>query len=167
MKSNAYLGLGGNIGKPVAAFKAALSLISDFASVISVSRLYRSTPFGYAEQPSFINAAAHLTTELKPIELLDALQKVEQDLGKRKVFENGPRAIDLDLLLFEQLVIKTERLVLPHPAILERDFVLRPLSDIDPGLTNPAWLGKTLEWALTNLQKKFITEEPEEWEYLK
>tara|TARA_B100001093_G_scaffold38277_2_gene32742 strand:- start:1090 stop:1593 length:504 start_codon:yes stop_codon:yes gene_type:complete len=165
LNSNAYLGLGGNLGDPIMTFQAALSLIARFASVVSVSRLFHSAPFGYTKQAPFVNAAAHLTTDLTPLELLDHLQYVEGALGKEVVRENGPRIIDLDLLLFDDLVLESDRLTLPHPAILQRDFVLLPLEEIAPGLSNRAWGSQTLKSAIGRLPKRFVEKEPVEWNY--
>lgn len=165
MNSNAYLGLGGNLGDPVLSFKAALALLSRFSHVVSVSRLYHSSPLGFSEQPAFINAAAHLITDLEPIELLECMQHVEGALGKEVVRENGPRIIDLDLLLFEDLVFDSERLILPHPEILDRDFVLLPLAELGPGLSNPAWGSRSLKSAIGDLKHRFVEKDPVDWDY--
>ena len=98
-----------------------------FAEILGFSKLYRSKPYGFADQPSFVNAAARIRTTLSPNELLTKLHETERALGKKVIRENGPRVIDLDLLLYEDLVLDTNELQLPHPGILERDFVLRPL----------------------------------------
>ena len=102
-----------------------------------VSSIYRSKPYGFEDQPDFLNAAAEVTTELDPQSLLAKLQVIETDLGKEILRENGPRAIDLDLLFYGDLVLKTEELEIPHPGIPERDFVLLPLAELAPDFIHP------------------------------
>ena len=165
MNAKAYLGLGGNLGNPKETFERALHLISAFAYINKVSKLYKSLPFGYSEQPPFINAAVLIKTNLPPNELLSQLQRVEIELGKKFICENGPRVIDLDLLLYGDQIIKTKELNLPHPGILERDFVILPLLDLNSKLMHPAWGLKTLKSALGGLQEKFIGVNPEDWNY--
>jgi 2-amino-4-hydroxy-6-hydroxymethyldihydropteridine diphosphokinase len=93
------------------------------------------------------------------------LKSIEQALGKTIVRENGPRVIDLDLLLYDDLELTTEELILPHPGILERDFVLLPLIDLNPDLTHPQWGSRTLKSALGGLQERFVGESPEDWDF--
>ena len=102
-----------------------------------VSSLYRSKPYGFEDQSDFLNAVARITTDLEPLTLLSALQAIEEDLGKKVLRENGPRAIDLDLLFYGDRVSKSEELEVPHPGIPERDFVLFPLAELDPGFIHP------------------------------
>ena len=98
------------------------------------------------------------------MDLLNKLQETEKALGKKVICKNGPRAIDLDLLLYDDLSIESEKLVIPHPRILVRDFVLLPLLDLNPVLTHPSWAPKTLKSALSGLQQKFVENDPEPWE---
>ena len=98
------------------------------------------------------------------MDLLKKLQETEKALGKKVIRKNGPRAIDLDLLLYDDLSIESEELLLPHPRILDRDFVLRPLLDLNPELSHPFWAPKTLKSALSGLQQKFVENDPEPWE---
>ncbi len=163
MSADAYLGLGANLGSPKETFERALKLVSEFADITSVSRLYRSKPYGFSNQPPFVNAASRISTNLTVLELLKQLQFVERTLGKKIIRENGPRIIDLDLLLYDELELSREDLTLPHPGILERDFVLLPLIDLNPGLTHPQWGAKTLKSALDGLQQRFVGESPEGW----
>ena len=136
--------------------------MTGFAEVLGFSKLYRSKPYGFADQPSFVNAAAHLRTNLSATELLNKLQQTERALGKKVIRENGPRVIDLDLLLYEDLVLNTNELQLPHPGILKRDFVLCPLLDLNPDLTHPSWLGTTLQEALKEIENSYLLEEGDE-----
>tara|TARA_Y100001934_G_C12358457_1_gene779326 strand:- start:371 stop:877 length:507 start_codon:yes stop_codon:yes gene_type:complete len=137
LSAKAFIGLGGNLGDVRATFKRALKKLEGFAQVEKVSSLYRSKPYGFGDQPDFLNAAALITTELEPLPLLAELQEIENELGKRVIRENGPRAIDLDLLLYGDLVIKGDALEVPHPGIPERDFVLLPLAELDADFRHP------------------------------
>lgn len=158
MNTEIYLGLGGNLGNPPATFQQALKQFEAFAKVIKVSKLYKSKPYGFADQPDFYNAAVQLASELSPLDLLTQLQEVERQLGKKVVCENGPRVIDLDLLVYGKEVIDLPGLTLPHPGILERDFVLKPLTDLNPMLTHPAWNGQSLQSAMDQLKECFLIE---------
>lgn len=158
MNTEIYLGLGGNLGNPPATFHQALKQFEAFAKVIKVSKLYKSKPYGFADQPDFYNAAVQLASELSPLDLLTQLQEVERQLGKKVVCENGPRVIDLDLLVYGKEVIDLPGLTLPHPGILERDFVLKPLTDLNPMLTHPAWNGQSLQSAMDQLNECFLIE---------
>ena len=158
MNTEIYLGLGGNLGDPPATFQKALKLIDEFAQVTRVSKLYKSKPYGFADQPDFYNATAQLASDLAPLDLLAQLQEVEKKLGKKVVRENGPRVIDLDLLVYAEEVINLPELTLPHPGILDRDFVLKPLTDLNPMLTHPAWNGQTLQSAMEQLKECFLIE---------
>ena len=131
-----------------------------------ISRLYKSAPFGLADKPPFINAAVQIRSESPPLELLSHLQIIEKKLGKKVIHKNGPRIIDLDLLVYKELTHKSENLTLPHAGILDRDFVLLPLLDLNPTLTQPAWGSETLKSALSGLQKRFIKDKSEDWDYL-
>ena len=137
LNADVYLGLGANLGNPKETFELSLNIIAEFATVISNSRLYRSKPYGFSDQPPFVNAAARISTGLPAPELLNQLQTVEQALGKKVVRKNGPRLIDLDLLVYDELEL-TKDLVLPtwdHG----KDFVLLPLIDLNPCLSHPQW----------------------------
>jgi len=158
LNTEIYLGLGGNLGNPPATFEQALKLIGEFAQVTKVSKLYKSKPYGFADQPDFYNAAAQLASELPPLDLLAQLQEVEKKLGKKVVRENGPRVIDLDLLLYGEEVIDLPEFTLPHPGILNRDFVLKPLTDLNPMLTHPAWNGQSLQSAMDQIKECFLIE---------
>jgi 2-amino-4-hydroxy-6-hydroxymethyldihydropteridine diphosphokinase len=158
LNTEIYLGLGGNLGDPPATFQKALKLIGKFAQVTRVSKLYKSKPYGFADQPDFYNAAAQLSSKLSPLDLLAQLQEVEKKLGKKVVRENGPRVIDLDLLVYGEEVLDLPELTLPHPGILDRDFVLKPLTDLNPMLTHPAWNGQSLQSAMDQLKECFLIE---------
>ena len=159
MSAEVYLGLGGNLGDPPATFRKALELLTAFSKVLKVSKLYRSKPYGFSEQPDFYNAAAQISTRLPPLDLLACLQEIEQKLGKKVIRENGPRVIDLDLLLYGDDTLDLPELQLPHPGILLRDFVLRPLHDLNPALSHPNWQGQSLDSALADLGESYLIED--------
>lgn len=151
MSKRAYVGLGGNLGTPEETFRRALDAMGAFSEVRTVSRHYRSKPYGFADQPDFLNAAAQLVTDLEPLTLLRELRRVEDELGKKVVRENGPRLIDLDLLLHGDAVLDTPELTLPHPGLPDRDFVLLPLHDLAPDLRHPV-TGQTVAEMLAALE---------------
>lgn len=132
--ATAYLALGANLGDPVAAVDAAFEAISRLpdSALQARSALYRTAPVGLADQPEFINAAARIETILGPEALLDALLAIEADFGRVRAQRNGPRTLDLDILLYDELVLDTPRLTLPHPRLHLRAFVLQPLADVVP-----------------------------------
>jgi 2-amino-4-hydroxy-6-hydroxymethyldihydropteridine diphosphokinase len=165
LNADVYIGLGANMGTPRETFEKSLEIISTFAKVEKVSRLYQSAPLGFSDQPPFINAAVRINTTISPAYLLSKLQEAEKKLGKKVLRKNGPRIIDLDLLLYANLTLKSEDLILPHPGILTRDFVLRPLHDLNPNLSHPDWGSKTLKSALSGLQERFVEEQPQIWNY--
>lgn len=137
--SRAYIGLGSNLDQPARQVRKALVALGDLPSsrLLRHSRLYHSPPMGPVDQPDFINAVALIETALLPLTLLDALQAIEQEFGRVRTRRWGERIIDLDILLYDDVVMREERLVLPHPGIAERGFVLRPLSELEPHLTIP------------------------------
>ena len=101
---------------------------------------------------------------MNPNELIGKLQEIEKLLGKKVIRKNGPRVIDLDLLLYGNFSLETKRLTIPHPRILDRDFVLLPLLDLNPNLHHPSWGSKKLETAMLDLKECYVDEEPEDWE---
>jgi 2-amino-4-hydroxy-6-hydroxymethyldihydropteridine diphosphokinase len=132
----AYVGLGSNLGDRDAALRAALELLG--GDVVAVSSFRETEPVGYLDQPAFLNAAAALETEREPRALLERLLAVERELGRTRDGPRfGPRTIDLDLLLYEDRVIDEPGLVVPHPRMAERRFVLEPLAELDPELAVP------------------------------
>jgi 2-amino-4-hydroxy-6-hydroxymethyldihydropteridine diphosphokinase len=136
----AYIGLGSNLSDPAAQVRAALERLAGLPQTlrIAVSRLYGSRPMGSVTQPDFVNAAAGLVTRLSPLALLRELRQLEGEAGRPAMHEHwGPRVIDLDLLVFGREQCNSTELVLPHPGVVERNFVLYPLADIAPDLEVP------------------------------
>lgn len=136
----AWIGLGGNRGNSVTLLESALSLIgsSGGISLLRHSKLYRSAPWGVADQPDFFNAVAELDTQMQPLQLLLFLQKIETDFGReRGDLRWGPRCIDLDLLTYNDLVLRSKDLQIPHPRMHQRAFVLVPILELDPDFRIP------------------------------
>ena len=128
-----YIGIGSNLQQPIQQVKQALLRLAEIprTRLVTCSPLYRSAPLGSADQPDYINAVAEVATELTPLDLLNALQAIEQQQGRVRSGKRwGPRTLDLDLLLYGDQQIANDRLTVPHPGLGERNFVLYPLYDI-------------------------------------
>ena len=128
------LGLGGNVGDPVAAIRAAVAALEQngIAKIERLSSLYRTAPWGGVPQPDYANACAIGRTTLAPFDLLDAIKQLERDLGRVDAVRWGPRVIDIDILFYGDVAVQDERLVIPHRDLLRRAFVLIPLAEIAP-----------------------------------
>jgi 2-amino-4-hydroxy-6-hydroxymethyldihydropteridine diphosphokinase len=130
--SRAWLGLGANLGDPVAMLRAAKARLGELGRVTAASSLYRTPAWGVTEQPPFVNAALTLETGLAPEALLAGLKALERELGRVASVRWGPRAIDLDILNYEDVRREGPELTLPHPRLFERAFALVPLAEIEP-----------------------------------
>lgn len=130
----AFIGLGSNLADPAAQLARAVAGLAGLPQTVLVAQspFYRSKPVGPQDQPDFVNGAAMLRTELSAPALLDQLQAIEQAHGRERLQHWGPRTLDLDLLLYGNETITSERLTVPHPELPNRDFVLQPLLDLDP-----------------------------------
>lgn len=137
MPHTAYIALGSNIGNRAGYLHAALDAMSSYLTVVDTSHLYETVPMLVTEQPLFLNAVCKVTTHLSPSELLRAVKRTEVALGRMKSIRYGPRVIDLDILFFDDAVIDTPELTIPHLALTERDFVLAPLLDLVRELRHP------------------------------
>ena len=132
-----FLGLGSNLGDKEKNITDAIMALSAFSNIKKTSHLYRTEPVGYVDQPWFLNCAIKIETEVTPHELLSRIKFIEQKLGRKKTITHGPRHIDIDILFYGDLILKTKDLVIPHPLIQDRLFVLQPLLDIDPFFIHP------------------------------
>jgi 2-amino-4-hydroxy-6-hydroxymethyldihydropteridine diphosphokinase len=130
--TRAHIGLGANLGDPIATLRRAHDELRALGRVVAVSSLYRTPAWGVTEQPPFVNAALALETELAPHALLAALKALESELGRIASFRWGPRAIDLDILTYGAEQITAPDLTIPHARLTERAFVLVPLAEVDP-----------------------------------
>ena len=137
------IGLGSNLGDSLQILTEAVHKLATLGP-LQVSQLYQSPPMGPQDQPNYLNAAVQLQTDLAPLALLDELQRFEQESGRVRLRHWGERTLDLDLLIYGDEQIQNERLTVPHVGVLERDFVLRPLLDIDPNLVIKGQLLKSL-----------------------
>lgn len=134
----AYLSLGSNWGRREGFLgKARLLLESEGVKILEVSSIYRTNPEGFRFQPSFLNQVLAVKTSLSPFELLEASKQIEHRLNRVRLFPNAPRTIDIDLLFYDNQVMDTPRLTLPHPRLHERAFVLVPLAEIAPEVRHP------------------------------
>jgi 2-amino-4-hydroxy-6-hydroxymethyldihydropteridine diphosphokinase len=155
----AYIGLGANLasvaGTPPETLAAALLQLGELGQVVARSSLYSTDPVGFADQPQFVNAVIELETDLEPAELLKKLLEIERKFGRDRSLgiPNGPRTLDLDILLIDNLEISEPGLELPHPRLTERAFVLIPLSEIRPLLRVPGH-GKTVTELVQALQSR-------------
>ena len=136
-EQDVYLGLGSNVGDREANLAAAIEALGRHMMVVRVSAIYETEPVGYEKQQPFLNAACHVMTSLSPQESLEVSRSIELEMGRLRTFRNGPRVIDIDILLYGDVVLQSPDLVLPHPGIPDRLFVLTPLAEIAPDVMHP------------------------------
>ncbi len=132
-----HLALGSNIGDRAANFQAAIAALPRSVTVLAQSPVYETPPWGFTDQPPFLNMALKGETTLGPLELLKQLKILETRLGRLPAVRWGPRLIDIDILFYADLVLDIQGLVIPHPRLQERAFVLVPLADLDPDFVHP------------------------------
>jgi len=150
-----YLALGTNLGDRMDNLRRAIAALSPSVKVTALSPVYETPPWGYADQPAFLNMALAGKTDLEPLALITFLKKLETELGREKTFRNGPRLIDMDILFYDDLVFNQDDLVIPHPRLHERAFVLVPLNDIAPDLMHPV-LKRTIRDLLKEVDTKGV-----------
>ncbi len=152
LKHTAFVALGSNLGDRQGNLNRAVELLQQHGvEVLKVSTFIETEPYGVTDQPRFLNGACMVKTELSPLELLRLLLSVEKEMGRVRLRHWGERNIDLDLLLYEGVIMDTEELRLPHPDMANRDFVMLPLAELAPSLIHPV-LQKTMQ----ELAEKFI-----------
>ena len=139
MKNISYLSIGSNLGDRLDTFQRAFQLLTENLQVelIACSSLYETDPVGYTDQDCFLNAVFKVKTDLKPEDLLQTCNDIEQELGRKREVRWGPRTLDLDILLYNHENIETEILSIPHPRLHERAFVIVPLMEVDPDIRLP------------------------------
>jgi 2-amino-4-hydroxy-6-hydroxymethyldihydropteridine diphosphokinase len=137
VEQTVYLSLGSNLGNREAHLRAAIQRLAELGEVIAVSSLYETQPVEFTAQPWFLNCAVALCTNLKPETLLSRALEIERELGRQRTLPKGPRIIDIDILLFGDLILATPDLNVPHPAMQQRRFVLEPLAEIAPDAQHP------------------------------
>lgn len=131
----AYLSIGSNLGDRYGFLKKAIAALQDAGiEIVRCSSVYETIPVGYIEQPNFLNAVLEVQTDYSPHQLLDIIHAVERDLGRQRNIRWGPRTIDIDILLYDEIHVSDEDLVIPHPEMLKRAFVLVPLGEIRPDI---------------------------------
>lgn len=148
-----YLSLGGNLGDRAEYLRAAIDALGAVPGVrvMRVSGVYETAPFGPIEQPSFLNLAAEIETVLEPLELLNAVKEIERRLGRRPRAHWGPREVDIDIILWDDSVVETAELTIPHREFRNRAFVLQPLAELAPNAVDP----------VTGLAVRELAERPE------
>jgi len=152
----AYIGLGSNLGDRESNIRRAIKLIDQECVVLGVSRIYETEPVGLKGQPWFLNLVVELDTQLTPKKLLLFLKSVEDRLGRKRTLKDGPRTIDLDILLYSRRIVGDhDDLIIPHPRLHRRKFVLKPLAELRPYLVHPV-LKKTVKSLLKALKTKDV-----------
>jgi len=144
-----YLGLGSNLGDRAANLRAALKALAPHITVVAESAMYETPPWGVKDQPGFLNMTVRGETELTPAALHEHIKQTERDLGRTPTYRWGPRLIDIDILLYEDLIVDTPDLVIPHPHMHRRPFVLVPLESIAPEVVHPV-LGLSIRQLLAH-----------------
>jgi 2-amino-4-hydroxy-6-hydroxymethyldihydropteridine diphosphokinase len=155
MAHRIYLGLGSNLGDRKSFLDSAISTLVPAVRVSRLSPIYETDPWGYSDQDDFLNMVVEAETDLGPKQLLVLLKGIEVKLGRKTRFRNGPREIDIDILLYDDLILEEAGLRIPHPRLPERAFMLIPLADLAPDLEIPG-VGKTVSELLKNLDPSGI-----------
>jgi 2-amino-4-hydroxy-6-hydroxymethyldihydropteridine diphosphokinase len=157
MEHIVYLALGSNMGNRLANIKNAISLLTPQMTAKKKSPVYETPPWGYADQPAFLNQVVMVETYMEAEPLLGHLKRLETALGRVESFQNGPRLIDIDILFYDDLVLDSPPLVIPHPRLHQRAFVLVPLNDIASDFVHPV-LGKPISDLLLDVDRLNIDE---------
>jgi 2-amino-4-hydroxy-6-hydroxymethyldihydropteridine diphosphokinase len=155
LKKDIFLALGTNLGDREANLRSAKELLAPKIVVERESAIYVTPPWGYEDQPEFLNQVIKVKTCLRPLALLKVLKRIEKGMGREETFRNGPRLIDLDILFYGQQVIQKKNLCIPHPRMRERAFVLVPLCEIAPDFVHPV-LKETVQTLLSRVDTQGV-----------
>lgn len=156
MEHTIFIALGTNLGDRFANLRSALAALSPHLKRVQPSRIFETPPWGYTDQPAFLNMAAQAQTTLGPQELLSTLKQAEARIGREPSFRYGPRLIDVDILFYDDLVLDSPPLTIPHPRLHERGFVLVPLMDLAPDFVHPVFK-KTIRDLISTVDTANIT----------
>jgi 2-amino-4-hydroxy-6-hydroxymethyldihydropteridine diphosphokinase len=155
MKESIFIALGSNLGYRWSNLRTARDALVPEVQVVKASTVYITTPWGFEDQPDFLNQVLEVRTSLEPLVLLQYLKTIETKMGRKESFRNGPRLIDLDILFYGKRVIDTMELHIPHPHLQERAFVLVPLNEIAPDFIHPVFQ-KSVEDLLEEIDKQGV-----------
>lgn len=144
MQHQVYLSTGTNLGNRLENLRSAEIGLSQIAKVEMKSSVYETQPWGFTDQPAFLNQVLYISTHLDPFDLLDAIKRLEVEIGRTPTFRYGPRIIDIDILFYDKLILDNTKLTIPHPHLFERAFVLVPLNEIAAQFVHPG-LHRTIE----------------------
>lgn len=150
MRDIIYLSLGSNMGDRETHIRDAIARLESFGMVVSVSSFYETEPVEFTDQKWFLNCAVELVTSETPEQVMAAILQIESEMGRKRLQKKGPRVIDIDILLFSDKIIDSPELIVPHPAMQERRFVLQPMAEIAPDARHPI-LKKTVRELLEGL----------------
>ena len=162
MESKVYLSAGSNVGDKISYLKSALIKLSSNKNIAlqKISSLYETLPFGKTDQNNFMNIVFSLLTSYSPIDLFNEIKQIESEIGRSKTERWGPREIDLDILLFDNMIIENDHIVIPHKGLLERDFVIKPLLEIEPEISHPVKHKKIKDLLYLLTSKTIINKSP-------
>ena len=153
--NKAFIALGTNIGNWKNNFNQSFAQINKIGHISNFGSVYLSSPYGFKDQNFFYNTAIELTTTLGVMKLMEELKKIEKNIHKNKLFTNGPRRIDLDIIFYNKMIINNKSVSIPHPRAHLRDFVLFPIYDMNPFFTHPS-KKKTIKELINNLEENYI-----------
>jgi|TARA_B100000965_G_scaffold65365_1_gene51132 2-amino-4-hydroxy-6-hydroxymethyldihydropteridine diphosphokinase len=154
-QNKVFLALGSNVGNWKVNFNSCLMELKKISKLKAIANIYVSKPYGYKKQNDFYNTVVEVKTRNNPFQLMNQIKIIEKKLHKNKILINGPRRIDIDIIFFNSLNISYKKLIIPHPRVSERDFVLLPLFDIDPFFKHPQ-SKKSIKALTTALKTTYI-----------